>query len=358
PAALAVPAARRRRGIAALFGGAALFLLVAVGANLAVRGSWSSYGGERQGFYSYTGFPGVELPADTLRGEGKDRNATWLRPQTLAVGFDVQQSAWNLLYFLVGRHVGVLVYFLPLLLALAAFREGEGRWAILVAVALSLGAFFYLKSFNFWGGGDALANRYFLPLYPALWFVTARSRPASWPVAAFALAAPFLLPLWSDPWGFPRTEQSGYRHVSTVAQRWLPYETTQSHLKPSGGEDVSLNGLWIKSLGPEVKALAGGRGLHLSGKGTILVGSPHPLEKVDLEFSAPGPARLEVEGARLGEVVLRPGGTLFQLRLAKPRARHRMWWTDDDVYLYQLTLELPKDDPAMAGGADFQLRPR
>ena len=363
PAALAVPINYRRRGLTALAAGAALLLLLTVGLNLSVRGTWSSYGGERQGFYSYTGFPEVDLPdgafEERVRRQG---GASWLRAQTFDVGFGPRQSAWNALYFFAGRHVGVLIYFLPFVLGLAAFRPGEGRGALLLAVALSSAAFLYLKPVNFYGGGDALANRYFLPLYPALWFVAARARPAAWALGAALAAAPFLLPLWADPWGFPRTSAGGYRHVSPVAQRWLPYETTQSHLKPSGAEDIYLNGLWLKSLSPRIKPVAGGKALRHSGGGSaqLLIGSSRPIEGLELEFRPPAPTRLDgIGGATLGETVLRGGGgTMMRLRLAKPRARHRMWWTEEDVYLYALDLRLPADDPAVRGGATFELRPR
>jgi hypothetical protein len=38
-----------------------------------------------------------------------------------------------------------------------------------------------------------------------------------------------------------------------------------------------------------------------------------------------------------------PGGVAGNLlHFAHPRAVHRMWWTDDPYYLYQLRLETPK----------------
>ncbi len=54
------------------------------------------------------------------------------------------------------------------------------------------------------------------------------------------------------------------------------------------------------------------------------------------------------------ETIRRPddGGITLRLGFERPRARHRMWWTDD-FYLYQLRLE-----PAPEGRAIlFQVLP-
>lgn len=360
PVALAVPRARRRQGLLALALGAGAFLLAAGAVNFSVRGTWSSYGGERQGFYSYTGFPEVSLPADRWREGPELPGASWVRPGFWRVGFDTAQAAWNVVYFLAGRHVGVLPYFLPLLLGLVAFGSAQRRWTLLLAVALALAGFFLLRPFNFWGGGDALGNRYFLPLYPAFWFLATRPRSSAWAVAVALAAAPFLWPTWSQPRAYPIDENGGYHHVSGAAKRWLPYETTQSHLKPSGHEDAAQNGLWIKSLAPGSSRRSEGRLLHLEagGRAELLVGYPRPLESVFLKFQPPAPARLEVEASLLGEsVLLANGGAIFEIFLPRQRARHRMWWTDQDVFLYTLKFALPQNDATLAGGALFQIRP-
>lgn len=363
PAALAVPAARRRQGIVALAVGAGVFVLAASAINLSVRGTWSSYGGERQGFYSYTGFPEVDLPADRWQDDPQLRGASWVRPGFWKMGFDLAQTGWNLTYLLVGRHVGILPYFLPLLLGLLAFRPGSHRWSLLLAVALALSCFFYLRPFNFWGGGDSLGNRYFLPLYPAFWFLASGPRSRAWALQGalmVALAAgPFLWPLWSQPRAYPVDQDGGYHYVSPLAERWLPYETTQSHLKPSGHEDLTQHGLWVKPLTPQLSPRPQGT-LHLEkgGEARLLLGFSRPLETVLLDFSSPAPARLELRGGELGETAfLGDGTTRFQIVLPKQRARHRMWWTNHDVFLYTLSFQVPRNDPSLKAGSTFQFRP-
>ena len=323
---LAIPAARKKVAI-----GAAALVLIAILASLATRGTWTSYGGDRRSFYSYTGFPAVN--AVDWAGQIEERGThTWVKKETLRMGFDPRQSGWNAVYYLVGRHVGILPYFLPLVLGFLAFRRGEGRWALILAVVLAAAVLFWLRPFNFYGGGGSMANRYFLPLYPALWFLAARPvRPALGALAAVLvtlLAAPFLLPLWSSPRTFPLATEGGYRYVSDAARRWLPFETTLSHLKPSGREDFVHNLLWLRLLSPSLSPDGDRLRLAPGEPGDLLIGSPQPLAGIQLR---------KVDGAT---VRLQP----------EVRARHRMWWTDD-YYLYELKLESRPE------GAVFQLFP-
>ena len=361
PAALAMPAGLRRRSgwIALLAGAGGLVLVVTLG-NLMVRGSWTSYGGERQGFYSYTGFPDVDLPAGAWRKGVEERGGSWITAQSLNLDVDPSQAGWNVVYYLLGRHVGIVPYFLPLVLGFLAYRRGEGRWALVLAVVAGAACFLLVRPFNFYGGGGALANRYFLPLYPAFWFLAARPVKVYPALLVTALAAPFLWPLWSAPRAFLLDDQGGYRYVSSVAQRSLPYETTQSHLKPSGQEDVLHNGLWLKPLTTSLRTEADGSRLRLAEgqAGSLLLGFPRALAAVRIEVAPPGVARLDIRGGEVGEITLRPdGGTSLQVQLAPPRARHRMWWMADDVHLYELHLAVPDDQPAVTGGLVFRIYP-
>ena len=331
PAFLAVPARERKVGIAALAAGAGVIALSATLFNLVERESWSSYSSsQRRSFYSYTGFPEVDLPPD---GFEKELAARGTHSWTFQVNSDARQAAWNSLYFLAGRHTGLLPYFLPVALGFLAFRRGEGRGALIFAVLASMALFLAMRPFNFYGGGGAIADRYFLPLYPALWFLAARPSRAAWPLLGAALAAPFLLPLWTAPRAFPIDPTGGYRYVSDFARRWLPYETTQSHLKPSGREDLVHNNLWVKLLTNTLRPEEDGARLVLAAgkQGQILLGSLTPLEGVRVETTAP----LEVNGTAA------PG----TVRFTRPRAVHRMWWTEGAPwYLYQIRLESQKGE--------------
>lgn len=350
PVALALsPQGRKKVAL-----GAAVLVLVATLANVATRGTWTSYGGERRSFYSYTGFPALDTAASWKKEIAERGTHSWVKEETFQMGFDPRQTGWNLDYYLVGRHVGILPYFLPLILGLLAYRRGEGRWALALAVLLATAALFWLRPFNFYGGGGAIANRYFLPLYPALWFLAARPvRPAWGALAAAvvtALAVPFLLPLWSAPRAFPIAPEGGYRYVGDFARRWLPYETTLSHLKPSGHEDLLHNRLWVKLLTPSLRPEGARLRLVPGQPGELLVGSERPLPGIRLRLPPKGPKTVEVAGAEMVQAIRRPdGGATLQLR-PELRAHHRMWWTDD-FYLYEVRLE------GQPEGLTFQLLP-
>jgi hypothetical protein len=354
-ATAAAPAAhgRRRRSLLALAAGAAVVAAGAVAVNLAVRGVWTPYGGERLGFYSSTGFPAVDLPAGGWRDEIARRGGTgsWVAPAKLRYPVAPRLWAWDLFYFVAGRDVGVLPYFLPLALGFAAWRPRSRRWPLVVAAAATVACFIVVRPFNFYGGGGALANRYFLPLYPAFWFLAARRLRPAWAaglaVAAAALAAPFLWPLWTAPRAFPLHVEGELRYVSAAARRWLPYETTLDHLKPTGGDDLAVGGLWIKPLANPLRAgddgwLAAARPAPVE----ILVGSPRPLAALRLDQPPGAPAGLAVAGADLESPTPLPGGLTTQvLRHPDLAARHRMWWTADDVHLYRLRLTFPGPSP-------------
>ncbi len=353
PAALAVPRERRRRGLTALAVGALLVAGISVATSYARSDSWTSYGGERLAFYSYTGFPEVDLGAGewsrlvARRGPGNWTEGERLLPYDL----EPRLTAYNALYLLAGRNTGLLPYYLPLVLGLVAFRKDRGRWALLLAVALAVIGFLFVRPFNFYGGGAALANRYFLPVYPALWFLCGRPRPWVWPLAVTLAAAPFLAPSWLAPTAYPLTEKGGWRYVSESARAWLPYETTQDHLKPSGQEDVVHDELWVKPLGTEVRVEDGGKRFRLEGRpeAELLVASPSPLAALRLEFEATGPTRAELAGGELRRRLFEPsGGSTFDFTLGKPTAVHKPWWAEESWYFYRL--EIRPDAPPEKGG--------
>jgi hypothetical protein len=346
PPLLAVPVWRRRQGWGAFAAGAAVLLLATALVQHAAGGGWSGYTGERLGFYPRTGYPDVDFPAsrweEKLHAWG---NTSWVQEGAFTPSHSAKLWGWNVLYFLLGRDIGVLPYFLPLLLCAAAFRGDQGRWLIPLAVAAAALGFLMVRPFNFYGGGGAIANRYFLPLYAALWFMAARPLRALQVGLTAALAAAFLWPLWRHPTAFPVGEDGRYRHVSELARRLLPYETTQSHIP--GGQDLAQNGIWVKMLSHDVWPGPPGRGgqtLRMvgSGEAELLVGSPNPLPFLAVELDRNAPSRLQVGTLTLRPSVLRADGwEVFEVALRRPRAVHPMWWTADDFYLYDLRFRLP-----------------
>lgn len=353
PALLAARGRGGRRAVAALATGTVLLGLGVLAVQQSLAGGWTSYGAERRSFYAGTGFPEVDFGVEEWSGLiERLGNAAWLKEHDIA-GLSPGTPrlwAWNLLYFTAGQSVGLIPYMLPGLLGLFAWWRrppGAERWALLAAVALTALGFFVLRPHNFYGGGAALANRYLLPVYPALWFLATRPVRGRWLVLTAALAAPVLWPLWTEPRAYPLDEQGVFRYVSRPAWAVLPYETTQNHLKPGGAQpDVQHHGLWVKPLTPAVRVDTGEGPLALDpglGAGELLVGAHHPVDALHLELGADS---VRVRGGEVsGGVDLGDGRRRFWLELDDLRARHPMWWTEEDFYLYWLRIEVEGHPP-------------
>jgi hypothetical protein len=333
-----------------------LAAVLAMGAfDLAFRGTPTSYGGERLSFDSGTGFPRVDPPTATWKEEVAKRGpANWVRPgRRLPYRFNVRTWSWDSWYFLFGRTVGLLPYYPAVLLALWACRRDRSSGLLLLGFAAVAVAFFATRPFNFFGGAGALANRYILPAYPALWFLARRPRSPVALVPFALLAAVFLHPLWAAPWRFPLTAGGQYRWVSPAAERWLPYETTQSHLKPAGREDFLHGRLWIKSLTPSLEprfesaatasaTAASAMSVPAGASVELVAGTPEPLRSlclVPLDVSAAsGAAAMNLAASGGLMPFYRVGANPLRLEPARPFIRHAMWWTEENVTLYRLRI--------------------
>ncbi|HEX4964837.1 MAG TPA: glycosyltransferase 87 family protein [Thermoanaerobaculia bacterium] len=341
---------RRRAALAGLLLGAAGIAAISFGIQWLAGGDPTAYGGQRQGTYGSQGYPEVEYPAARWSAQvEKHGNASWLQESALRPRFSLALTGWNLVYLLFGRNVGILPYFLPLLLGFVAFQRDRGRWAIPLAVGASVLAFVFLLPFNFYGGG-ALGNRYFLPLYPALWFLAARPVRAAWAPLVVLLASPFVGPLWKEPTGYPVGDDGQPLYASSaVARRWLPFETTQSNLP---GDQVALGGgLWVKLLNHNAWHSGRGMSLKIAGGAPVemLLASPQPLDSVDFELDDNAPTRLQMGDRELRPLMfLANGSEIFEVRLWKERAVHPLWWGPYDYHLYALSFHLPgaKTTPA------------
>lgn len=357
PAMMAIPRKERRIGLTSLASGVVSLILVAVLINWSLAGSWTCYWVDRVGFFPITGFPDVDFPGSEWPKKISELgNRTWTSSGKANVKFDFDASLlkWNSFYFLFGRNVGVIPYFLPLLLGLAAISRRRNRWMLVPAAILAAGSFVLIRPFNFYGGGGALANRYFLPLYPAFRFIAARPIRPAWTLLTILLAAPILWPLWTAPRAFPMGDNGTGHHVSASSQRWLPPESTQRNIKSIGQTDVYHNDLWIRFYSKAVKPADGvdrqllqADGLLLRGGdwGEILVGSTHSLSTLDLTLHDPQRSALEVRGAEIEkETTVPEAGIRYRLRLNGDGIRHTMWWRKP-IHLYRLSLSLVDATP-------------
>jgi len=230
---------------------------------------------------------------------------------------------WNAVYLLVGRNVGILPYFLPVLLALMAAR-GD-RWPLGLGAALATIGFLVAHPYDFAGFGVGAGNRLFLPLYAALWFLAAKPLRSAWAIVVALLAAPFLLPLPA---------------VTERIQGWLPYEATQRELP---GAWIGQGGLRIKPTRPSVWLAPNGSDFRIVGgqTGELVIASPGPLESLELEFDRNSPTTLQANGAEVRPTRLGADGSVtFPVPLGSGQT-HPMWWTGGEHHLYTLRFDLP-----------------
>jgi hypothetical protein len=337
----------RRYWIKALGGlgmGALIVVSLAATVHRINGGAWTSYGGERRGFYSKTGYPGVDFAAEEWSAEiGETSNAAWSEVETISklprTSFSLW--GWNSVYFLVGRDVGLLAYFFPATLALIGWPKRWIHWSLLAAVALSFAAFFLYRPFNFYGGGGAVANRYLLALYPTLWFVANGRLKLKHLLTVVLVAAPFVWPVWAHPRAYPLHADRTYAFVSETAFRLLPYETTQSHLKPAGRSDVVHRRMWVKFLTPSLRSNRAGDVLLIDAqsRGEFLVGSSNPVSAIEIQVFGGSEATIDVlGGAKVVAEEFNADGQQVDLELGRPRAKHRMWWSWNDVFIYELKI--------------------
>jgi len=341
PLIVLLPKGKRVRLGAAFAVGVILVVSVSATVHWRLAGAVTSYTGERGGFYAREGLPEVDFPGESWDDAiFRTGNFSWYQArQPLEQKTRVGLWTWNVVYFLVGEHVGLVPYFLPFVLALFCFRLDALRLALLGAMIASLAAFFFYRPFNFFGGGAAIGNRYFLALYPAVWFLVARPPlPAvrRWaPLAVVLAATPFLSPLWMGLEKYPLTNEQTYQFVSPVARFLLPFETTQSHLKPGGQEDVIHNGVWVRVLSPATRADRDRIWVRSGDWAELLVAFRDPIERLELI----GPAGAAVAEVSTGEITGRrfgDGVVTYELRMPPRRARHSMWWSWEPWNLYRL----------------------
>ncbi len=305
-------------------------------------------GTSRFRFTPETGFPLVDFTAaewpQTVRRLAAFH---WDGAPRLSWGFDVRLWWWDSVYLLAGRSIGLIPYFAPLLLlaAVGSFA-GYRRPLALSAGAWVLGLL-VLQPFNLYGGEGAVANRLFLPVYGALWLMMAPVGRLKMPIAmsaTLALAAPFLWGLWASPRIHPIDQGQGYAHLTRLAHRFLPYETSQRRMP--GGDAAEHNGLMVKFLSEQGWAETRRGRLMIDTGGTmeLLVGSTQPLDILRFDFGQEAPGEIEVIGGKLEERLLKPDGGISFRVAPRWQRRHPMWWTPRVQWLYCLTLALPKAD--------------
>ena len=229
PAVAVAAAGRWRRALALAATSAGVYALVAA-LTWGLAGAPNPYKAERATFNAETGYPTPGSPALARfdRLENLATSSLGALPSVDAAG-----TAYATLYFVLGRHTGLLAYFPAALALLAAAAGGSDRTGRAALAGFGAASAFYLVYWpaNYFGGETALGNRYLLAAYPCLLFAAARlpsrrAAAAAWAVA-FLVGASALVSTVRTRAG----EASSQSHAHAGLFRRLPYESTAPHIE-------------------------------------------------------------------------------------------------------------------------------
>lgn len=341
---------RSRAAILAVAGVLAVALLLAL--TSAMTGTALPYKAMRSTFGGTAGFPvgeGAE-PAFARFETHWARNETTLLPR-----FAPAKTAYAAAYFLLGRHTGVLVY-LPFAapLFLLALRRGDAvSRALLASVAAVVGFYLVWMPDNFFGGGTAVGNRYFLAAYPAL-LLAPRELPTfrhflfAWSVALVGLFSALYSVLATSP--YDRDSQS---HASFGIFRLLPYESTAPDLE--GRRDRYWSGDFVRFTDPFAEVADTSFTIHSDHETEILIASRNPSPPVVmLAADAPGVVLeyrdwWQSRAHRLVADEHERVRAVATLELAQPWRHHPMWWSGEAYDVRVLRLRVRSNDGRRVG---------
>lgn len=333
---------------------------VAVGAGVTwgLAGEPSPYLAVRATFNPQTGYPettgleGLQSPFDYDRASYDGTKKIIEAPLA---------SAYSAIYFVAGRHTGVLLYF-PLavfLVGSAVRRADRTTWVVLLAVAGLAGFYLVFLPFNYFGGATCVGNRYFLVSYAALPF--ALSRPlgrrtltAAWILGlVIAVSALFSVRANAD------RDTSTQNHAFAGLFRLAPYEST------AAGVDGVRDVYWNLDFGRFVDPFA------RVGSWKFTLSSSDPPAEVEvanllpaapLRFLVLSPApRLELVysdwGQRLRVPLEAPMGErgLVEIQPSRPWRYHPLWFRNPwdhglpyRVRSFRMSVRTPGRAPATA----------
>ncbi|MBN2055086.1 hypothetical protein JW905_09195 [bacterium] len=248
----------RLLGVAAAF---LLLVILSLGITRLLTGQWLSHGGFRKRIVGH--FP-FEAPGIDFMSTG-DAIST----RTIKFVFHWSPLFHNVWYFFVGRFTGMLLYYLPAAAACWLFlrsRKDFRRWAVFLALLVSLVFHLVLIPTNYHGGSGAVGNRYFMHMYAAFFFLLPPLRRLRPVLVTGLLAALFTARLAINPLHVVYRYDE---HAKSPPFTWFPLELSlinnwptddPGHSRISFGDDTGymlylvddntygreLGGLWVR----------------------------------------------------------------------------------------------------------------
>lgn len=217
---------RRRWGWGTVLGAvfAAMVALLFV-ANLASTGDLNFQGGERNTFYAAFPFmdPTMDFDVGMDRATNKvltdivfDREVFWSR------------LGWNLVYFLLGRHSGLLPYFFPGLFLLLLFltpttRRHGWQWLVLLAIVGEILLQVIWIPYNYFGGAGVIGSRYFMNTYGLMLFLAPAMESVALALVSWFVGCLFTAKITLNPF---YSSFNPHEHAKAGPLRLLPVEMT------------------------------------------------------------------------------------------------------------------------------------
>jgi hypothetical protein len=219
----------------------------AFGVNVVSSGEWNYQGGDRATCYGRLPFdrPGADLDVCAERGRSEalgnvifDREVFW------------SNLGANLVYFVVGRHSGLLPYYAPLVFAvvmmIVAWRRTEAwQWFVLGGIVVHSLLFIISLPYSYFGGGGTVGNRYFMGAYGPAAVLLPGLVGARWLAVPWLVGGLFVAKIVFTPF------QSSLRpgdHSKSGLFRWLPVELTNVNNLPIN-TDASRVRIWYGDTG-------------------------------------------------------------------------------------------------------------
>ncbi|HEY7790791.1 MAG TPA: hypothetical protein VIC33_09790, partial [Vicinamibacterales bacterium] len=286
------------------------------GVNALVTGEWNYQGGDRKTFYGT--FPDQQ-PTLTFDNTGISKATN-----DADTGHVIEtpkfwpQLAHNVWYFFVGRDAGFVPYYFPgvvviLLWLFAAEQRRLWQAFTLLAVAASVLALLIFAPNTWAGGGGPPGNRYFLSLYPALFFLVPPLGSVVPALVVWVGGAAFVAQSLVNPFV---ASKDVWRTVDTGLVSRLPIELTmvsdlpinldrsRSHLVYSSEPTILLYLMDEHAYPPEL----GGVWVAGEARSHIVFRTDRPISALTLTLSAPIPNQVYVSlGNHGSNVALKAG---------------------------------------------------
>lgn len=191
------------------------------GTNHMATGEWNYQGGERKTFYHTYPLEKEGVTFDSIKTMEMTSDG-YAEKHLLPAKF----IPYNLFYYLFGRYSGIAWYYFPAFLFLIVFftqKKELYQWLILLAAVAEIMIYVIMMPDNYAGGGGALGNRYFLPIYPFFLFLIPEKQKQKNLVLCWIMASLFIAPILISPF-------THSHYPSTHVKKWpfkaLPVEMT------------------------------------------------------------------------------------------------------------------------------------